>query len=201
MSQGIPREFLAIDRKARARAPSLDVSTRSAEERIHDFNDVVIPLTPEEAMLEAARCVQCPDPAPCMEACPVHNDIPTAMWLIEQGEFLEAAKLYRETSSMPEICGRVCPQEQLCQGSCSHLKSRASVMTGPLEAFVADYERKNAGVEIPQGTPTGKQVAIVGAGPAGLACAEQLVKMGHSCDHFRCQACSGRPAHLRHTQF
>ena len=191
MSQTIPREFLAIDRKARARAPSLDVSTRSAQERIHDFNDVIIPLTPEEAMSEAGRCVQCPDPAPCMEACPVHNDIPTAMWLIEQGEFLEAAKLYRQTSSMPEICGRVCPQEQLCQGSCSHIKSHASVMTGPLEAFVADYERKNVGVEIPAGAPTGKQIAIVGAGPAGMACAEQLVQMGHSVTIFDAKPAPG----------
>lgn len=176
----IPGEYLAIDRKARARIPSLSVDTRSVEERICDFEDVVVPLTPERAMEEAARCVQCPDPAPCTLACPAHNDIPSAMWLIEQGEFLEAAKLYRETSSMPEICGRVCPQEQLCQGSCSHLKSHASVLTGALEAFVADYERCKIGVEIPVGEPTGKRAAIVGAGPSGLACAEQLVHLGHS---------------------
>jgi len=180
MSDAISREFLAIDRKARARAPSQDVATRSIPERIHDFNDIVIPMTPEQAMAEAARCVQCPDPAPCMQACPAHNNIPTAMWLIEQGEFLKAAQLYRETSSMPEICGRVCPQEQLCQGSCSHLKSQASVMTGPLEAFAADYERHMTGVNLPVGQPSGKRVAIIGAGPSGLSCAEQLVQMGHA---------------------
>jgi glutamate synthase (NADPH/NADH) small chain len=106
------------------------------------------------------------------------------MWLIEQGEFLEAAKIYRRTSSMPEICGRVCPQEQLCQGSCSHLKSYEPVMTGPLEAFVTEYERELVGVEIPTGSPTGKRVAIVGAGPAGLACAEQLIQIGHSVTIF-----------------
>jgi glutamate synthase (NADPH) small chain len=175
----IPGEFLAIDRKARARVPSLKVDTRPVGERLCDFEDIAIPLTPERAMEEAARCVQCPDPAPCTLACPAHNDIPSAMWLIEQGEFLEAARLYRQTSSMPEICGRVCPQEQLCQGSCSHLKSKDPVLTGALEAFVADYERCHAGVELTPGTLTGKKVAMVGAGPSSLACAEQLVQLGH----------------------
>ncbi|UCF26890.1 MAG: dihydropyrimidine dehydrogenase, partial [Chloroflexota bacterium] len=138
----IASEYLAIDRKERARTPSLEVSNRSVSERLCDFDDVVIPMTPEQAQMEAARCVHCPDPAPCVEACPAHNDIPSAMWLIEQGEFLQAAKIYRQTSSMPELCGRVCPQEQLCQGSCTHLKSFEPVMTGPLEAFVCDYERQ-----------------------------------------------------------
>jgi glutamate synthase (NADPH/NADH) small chain len=106
------------------------------------------------------------------------------MWLIEQGEFLEAAKLYRQTSSLPEICGRVCPHEQLCQGSCSMTKSFEPVMTGALEAFVVDYERSLGQTSIPVGAPTGKRVAIVGAGPAGMACAEQLVQMGHSVTIF-----------------
>ena len=175
----ISGDFLAIDRKERARILSLEVSTRPAIERICDFEDVVIPMTPEQAMLEASRCVQCPDPAPCMLACPTHNDIPSAMWLIEQGKFLEAAALYRQTSSMPEICGRVCPQEQLCAGSCSRDKSTSSVLTGPLEAFVTDYERRSVGVEVYPGEPSGKRVAIVGAGPAGLSCAEQLIQQGH----------------------
>jgi glutamate synthase (NADPH/NADH) small chain len=177
----ISGDTLAIDRKERARILTDGIELRPVSERICDFNDVVLPMEPEQAMLEAARCVQCPDPAPCVEACPVHNDIPSAMWLIEQGRFLEAAALYRKTSSMPEICGRVCPQEQLCQGSCSHLKPNEAVLTGPLEAFVTDYERKElGGVPIPVGEPSGKRVAIVGAGPAGLACAEQLVQSGHA---------------------
>jgi glutamate synthase (NADPH/NADH) small chain len=176
----IRSEFLAIDRKARARLPSLEIATRPVPERVCDFQDVVIPMDAEQAMLEASRCVQCPDPAPCVIACPAHNDIPSAMWLIEQGGFLEAAAIYRQTSSMPEICGRVCPQEQLCQGSCSHLKSNSPVLTGALEAFVTCYERQVRGVEIPRGEPTGRRVAIVGAGPAGLACAEQLVQRGHA---------------------
>jgi glutamate synthase (NADPH/NADH) small chain len=181
----ISGDALAIDRKERARIPTDGIALRPVSERICDFNDVVLPLSPEQAMMEAARCVQCPDPAPCVEACPVHNDIPSAMWLIEQGKFLEAAVLYRKTSSMPEVCGRVCPQEQLCQGSCSHLKPNEAVLTGPLEAFVADYERQIKGsVAIPTGAATGKRVAIVGAGPSGLACAEQLVQFGHQVTIF-----------------
>ena len=187
----ISGDFLAVDRKARARVPSMDVSTRPVADRLHDFDDVVIPMDAEQAMLEAARCVQCPDPAPCMLACPAHNDIPSAMWLIEHGEFLEAARLYRQSSSMPEICGRVCPQEQLCQGSCSHQKSFASVLTGPLEAFVTDYERQMGAVEIPVGEATGKKVAIVGSGPAGLACAEQLRQSGHSVTIFESKPAEG----------
>lgn len=180
----IDSEYLAIDRKARARVPTFEIGNRPVSERVCDFEDVVIPMEPEEAMLEAARCVQCPDPAPCVLACPTHNDIPSAMWLIEQGEFLEAAQLYRQTSSLPEFCGRVCPHEQLCQGSCSHLKRGEVVLTGALEAFVTTYERKLVGVQIPIGVPTGKKVAIVGAGPAGLSCAEQLVQKGHAVTIF-----------------
>ncbi len=177
--QAIPSEFLAIDRKARAKIPLTEVDHRNPLDRICDFEDVVIPLSEEEAMQAAARCIHCPDPAPCVEACPVHNDIPSAMWLIEQGQFLEAAKLYRQTSSMPEVCGRVCPHEQLCQGSCVRNHSHEPVLTGALEAFVTDYARCQEGVCIPVGEPTGKRVAIVGAGPSGLACAEQLLQGGH----------------------
>jgi glutamate synthase (NADPH/NADH) small chain len=182
---------LAIDRKSRARLPSLDIAHRTARERVCDFDDICIPMTNEEAMFEASRCVHCPDPAPCVEACPTHNDIPTAMWLIEQGEFLEAAQLYRQTSSLPEICGRVCPQEVLCQGSCSHIKAHASVLTGALEAFVSCYQRRNVGVTVPKGETTGKRVAIVGAGPAGLACCEQLIQKGHSVTVFEAKPAPG----------
>jgi glutamate synthase (NADPH/NADH) small chain len=185
------RAGLELDRKLRARTNSRGTITRPPQERICDFEDVVIPLTPELAMMEAARCVQCPDPAACVEACPAHNNIPMAMWLIENGNFLEAAALYRQTSSLPEICGRVCPQEQLCQGSCAHAKPNEAVMTGPLEAFVADYQRQYAGVTIPVGAPSGKKVAIVGAGPAGLSCAEQLVQMGHEVTIYDAKPAAG----------
>lgn len=189
--QSIPGDSLEIDRKARVSIPFLDVSFRDPRERICDFDEVAIPLDTERAMLEASRCIHCPDPAPCMLACPANNDIPSAMWLIEQGDFLEAAKLYRQTSSLPEICGRVCPHEQLCQGSCVRSKHNEPVLTGALEAFVTDYERNAVNIEIPHGPPTGKKVAVVGAGPAGLACAGQLVQKGHQVTIFEAKPAPG----------
>ena len=158
--QAVPSEFLAIDRKERANKPFCDLDLRPAKDRTRDFEDVVIEFNPERAMREASRCVHCPDPAPCMLACPAHNDIPSAMWLIEQGKFIEAAQLYHRTSSLPEICGRVCPHEQLCQGSCVHNKDHEPVLCGELEAFTVDFERRSQGYEIPAGQPTGKKVAI-----------------------------------------
>jgi glutamate synthase (NADPH) small chain len=182
--QTIPSENLEIDRKARVYMPYQDLSLRPPTERVCDFGDVIIPLDSDRAMLEASRCIHCPDPAPCMLACPAHNDIPSAMWLIEQGRYVEAAELYRQTSSLPEICSRVCPHEQLCQGSCALNKTEEPVLCGPLETFVTCYERKTAGVAIPVSKPTGRKVAIVGAGPAGLGCAEQLLQQGHSVTFF-----------------
>jgi len=182
--QTIPSEFLEIDRKARVYMPYQDLSLRPPTERVCDFGDVVIPLDSDRAMLEASRCIHCPDPAPCMLACPCHNDIPSAIWMIEQGNYVEAAQLYRQTSSLPEICSRVCPHEQLCQGSCVLNKTHEPVLCGPLETFVTCYERKTSGVAIPVGKPTGRKVAIVGAGPAGLGCTEKLLEQGHSVTLF-----------------
>jgi len=182
--QTIPSEFLEIDRKARVYMPYQDLSLRPPTERVCDFGDVVIPLDSDRAMMEASRCIHCPDPAPCMLACPCHNDIPSAIWMIEQGNYVEAAQLYRQTSSLPEICSRVCPHEQLCQGSCVLNKTHEPVLCGPLETFVTCYERKTSGVAIPVGKPTGKKVAIVGAGPAGLGCTEKLLEQGHSVTLF-----------------
>jgi glutamate synthase (NADPH/NADH) small chain len=101
------------------------------------------------------------------------------MWLIEQGALLEAARLYRQTSSMPEICGRVCPHEQLCQGACPRAKRCEPVLTGALEAFAADFERETTGLELKVRASSGRKVAVIGAGPAGLSCAEQLLQYGH----------------------
>jgi glutamate synthase (NADPH) small chain len=184
MMQAVPGEFLAIDRKERANRPYRDLPLRAAPERVCDFDEVVIGFDAERAMLEAARCVHCPDPAPCMLACPTNNDIPSAMWLIEEGRFLEAASLYHATSSLPEICGRVCPHEQLCQGSCVLNKRKEPVLTGQLEVFALDYEREHAPRAIPLGEPTGRKAAIVGAGPAGLACADLLLQAGHAVTIF-----------------
>jgi glutamate synthase (NADPH/NADH) small chain len=114
------------------------------------------------------------------------------MWLIEQGEFLEAAALYRQTSALPEICGRVCPHEQVCEGSCVLIKENEEpVLCGALEVFVTDFQRKYGDSSIPVGTPTGKKVAVIGAGPAGLSAAEVLVKDGHAVTIFEAKPAAG----------
>lgn len=182
--QFIPSETLTIDRKARANMPFFDLDLRSPDLRVCDFEDVVIEFDPERAMVEASRCIHCPDPAPCMLACPTKNDIPSAMWLIEQGRFAEASDLYHQTSSLPEICGRVCPHEQLCQGSCVLNKQDAPVLCGELEAFTVDYKRRHEGNKFTVGPSTGRRVAIIGAGPAGLGCADILVQKGHDVTIF-----------------
>jgi len=182
---------LVIDRKARMKLPFVEVKARPPEVRARDFEPTFISMTPEEAMQAAERCIHCPDPAPCFEACPLHNDIPSAMWLIEQGDFIGAAEIYRQTSTMPEVCGRVCPHEALCQGACPRNKRGEPVITGALEVFVTSYQRENAPAKIPVGKSTGKKVAIVGSGPSGLACAEQMIRKGHSVSIFEAAPAPG----------
>ena len=189
--QTVPSETLAIDRKERANRPFFDLDLRPPEVRTSDFNDVVMEFDPERAMFEASRCIHCPDPAPCMVACPTNNDIPSAMWLIEQGQFAEAANLYHQTSSLPEICGRVCPHEALCQGSCVLNKHHTPVLCGQLEVFAVDYKRRTEGNIIPLGAPNGKKVAIIGAGPAGVGCADQLVRRGYEVTVFESKPAPG----------
>ena len=189
--QAVPGDCLDINRKERVNKPFLDLILRDPENRTHDFDDVVIEFTPEIAMTQAARCIHCPDPAPCMVACPVNNDIPSAMWLIEQGKFAEAADLYHQTSSLPEICGRVCPHEVLCEGSCVLNKCHEPVLCGQLEAFAVDFKRRNEGHNISVSEPTGKKVAIIGAGPAGLGCADILVQSGHEVTIFESKPAPG----------
>ncbi|HBY07091.1 MAG TPA: dihydropyrimidine dehydrogenase [Chloroflexi bacterium] len=179
MSDKVVRDFSTVDRKARMKLESRGLPLRPATERVRDFDEAIIRLDEEWAKYEASRCIHCPDPAPCQKACPGGNDISFAMLLIEQGQFLEAAEVYRQTSSLPEVCGRICPQERLCEGACVRGKKGQPVPTGALEAFTTHYERRKQGVKIPVGDFTGKKVAIIGAGPAGLACAEQLVRKGH----------------------
>ena len=189
--RSIPGESLPIDRKARVNLPFYDLDLSPAHIRRFDFDEVVIKFSVERAMFEASRCIHCPDPAPCMEACPTHNDIPSAMWLIEQGHFSEAADLYHQTSSLPQICGRVCPHEQLCQGSCVLNKYHTPVLTGELETFCVEHHRQHEGLSIPVGAPTGKRVAIIGSGPAGLGCADQLVQRGHEVTIFESKPAPG----------
>lgn len=184
-------EDFKIDRKGRMKIPYEEVEARSPEKRVKDFDATYVALTPEEAMRAAERCIHCPDPAACFEACPAGNDIEAAMWLIEQGDFIGAAEIYRQTSSLPEICGRVCPHGVLCMGSCVRYKRAEPVITGALEVFVTDYQREHGEVVIPGGEPTRKRVAIVGSGPSGLSCAEQLVRKGHAVTIFESKPAAG----------
>jgi glutamate synthase (NADPH/NADH) small chain len=151
------------------------------KERIHNWNETYLFIDFETAKVEATRCIQCPA-APCTEACPVHNDIPGAFWLLEQGDIVGAADKFRETSNLPEMCGRLCPQEQLCEGHCVVGKNARPVAIGRLEVFVTDQQRKKlGGYPMPKLPPaSGKKVALVGAGPASMGCAEELAKRGHA---------------------
>ncbi len=169
-------------RKERLQIPHSPYAKRPPDERVHDFDEIVLGYDMETARLEASRCIQCPMPSACTLACPLNNDIPGAMWLISQGDFLGAADLYRQTSIFPEICGRVCPQERLCEGACALGKRDEAPSLGKLEMFVADYQRQAlGGWPKPERLPnTGKEVAVVGSGPAGLAVAERLAGRGHA---------------------
>jgi glutamate synthase (NADPH/NADH) small chain len=192
MPQAIPGETLEIDRKARAIKKCEKIELRAPHERVADFDDVVIPLGVECIQVQASRCIHCPDPAACVVACPLQNDIPSAMWLIEQGDFLGAAALYRQTSSLPEICGRVCPHEQVCEGSCVLIKENEEpVLCGALEVFVSDYQRRYGDSSLSVGEPTGKKVAVIGAGPAGLSCADVLTQKGHAVTIFEAKPAAG----------
>ena len=168
-----------VDRKARLSAPSHRPAKQKPDARIGNWEEVTNLFEPGIAMQEAMRCIQCPA-APCQKACPVHNDIPRAFWLLENGDFGGAADVFRETSELPEMCGRLCPQERLCEGHCVVGKNALPVAIGKLETFAAEWQYANGGqpprVAVPS---TGKRVAVIGSGPAGIAAAERLARQGH----------------------
>jgi len=173
-----------IDRKGRLAAEAHGVPKQDPEVRRRNFQETYLPFDPETAMKEAERCIQCPG-AKCVKACPLHNDIPWALWQLEHGNFEDAARVFRMTSSMPEVCGRVCPQVLLCEGVCIYIKKgKPPVPVGRLEAFVADYERTHGGFVIEKEPATGHSAAVVGAGPAGITVAEELAKRGHAVTVF-----------------
>jgi glutamate synthase (NADPH) small chain len=168
-----------VDRKARLRIPPERPPKQDPALRIGNWEEVSSLFDPDMAKIEAMRCIQCPA-APCQKACPVHNDIPGAFWLLEQGHLSAAADVFRETSELPEMCGRLCPQERLCEGHCVVGKNALPVAIGKLETFVTEWQQKHDPPMPVAPSPTGKRVAVVGAGPAGIAVAERLARQGHA---------------------
>ncbi len=178
MPQLTAKERVAIPR---VKMPELDPVYR-ATTRTEEVNRG---LTPEMAQREAQRCLSCKKPT-CMEGCPVGIQIPRFIKHIEQGEFLEAAHVLKQTSALPAVCGRVCPQEKQCESRCIHLKmGKEPVAIGYLERFAADYERESGQTAVPECAPAnGKKIAVVGSGPSGLSFAGDMVKLGYDVTVF-----------------
>jgi glutamate synthase (NADPH/NADH) small chain len=149
------------------------------DERIRNYYEVPYGYTAEQAIAEAQRCLQCKRPG-CMDGCPVGINIPGFVQLVAEGDFRGAINLIKETNALPAVTGRVCPQEEQCEGTCALCKKYESVAIGRLERFVADWEAAQGEVPVPDlPPPTGKKVAVVGCGPAGLTVAADLARKGH----------------------
>ena len=155
--------------------------------RAKNYNEVALGYSAEQALEEAKRCIQCPK-RPCIEGCPVEIDIPGFILAVREGNMPEAVRILKSKNALPGICGRVCPQETQCEVVCTLDKKGAPVAIGRLERYVADWERANMGAEksspVDPPAPTGKQVAVVGSGPAGLTAAAELAKMGYGVTIF-----------------
>ncbi len=159
------------------------MADRPADLRVRDFKEVDCGLSPDEAIAEAERCLQCKKPL-CIQGCPVCIDIPAFIQRVAEGDFSGAARSLKEYNMLPAICGRVCPQETQCEGACVLGIKGTPIRIGALERFVADYERAN-GAELPEvARPTGRRVAVVGSGPAGLTAAVELARAGHTVTIF-----------------
>lgn len=177
-------DLRSVDRGERIKKPRQEMPQQEAKVRARNFVEVPFGLTPEKAKLEAGRCLQCKKPL-CMEGCPVGIDIPGFIKLAAEGDFIGSARKIKERSSLPAVCGRVCPQEDQCEMICMAGRKGRPVAIGNLERFVADYEREHAEVVIPENAPSsGYKIAIVGGGPAGLTAAGSLVQKGHDVTVF-----------------
>ena len=176
----------AMKPKERTAIPRVKMRELDPEYRSHTrLEEVNQGLTPEQAVTEAHRCLDCANPT-CMTGCPVGINIPSFIKNIERGEFLEAARVLKETSALPAVCGRVCPQEKQCESKCIHLKmGHEAVAIGYLERFAADYERESGHISIPvMAEKNGIKVAVVGSGPAGLSFAGDMAKNGYDVTVF-----------------
>ena len=161
----------------------IPVREQDPKVRAHNFEEVCYGYNEEEAMLEASRCLNCRNPR-CVAQCPVGIAIPEFIAQVKAGAFAEAARVIARDSSLPAVCGRVCPQETQCEGSCILGVKGEPVAIGKLERFVADWSREHGGVSVEKAPSNGLTVAVVGSGPSGLACASDLAKMGYEVTIF-----------------
>ena len=166
-----------------SKAPRHEMPVQDAKVRITNFDEVALGYSQETAVEEAKRCLGCAKPR-CVEGCPVHVRIPEFIAALAEGDVEEAARRLKRDTSLPAVCGRVCPQENQCEGNCVLGIKGEAVAIGRLERFVADWERSQEAKEVEMAPRNGKKVAIIGAGPSGLACADALVKMGYEVTVF-----------------
>ena len=164
--------------RERMKVPRQHMPEQAATARVHNFSEVNLGYSPELARQEAVRCLECRKPT-CMENCPVGVKVREFVQFIVAGDFAAAAAKIREDNVLPAITGRVCPQEDHCEGSCLMAKKVEPLGIGYLERFIADYELRHGMGQLPAVEPSGKKVAIVGSGPAGLSAAGDLVQKGH----------------------
>jgi glutamate synthase (NADPH/NADH) small chain len=173
-----------LTNKERMKIPRQAMPEQDKEIRRNNFLEVNLGFTEELAKLEALRCLQCPKPT-CIEGCPVSVNIKDFISLVADGNYSEAATKIKEDNMLPAVCGRVCPQEEQCESKCVLAKKGQAVGIGRLERFAADYEREHNGIKLPDiKAKSGKKVAVVGSGPAGLSCAGDLIRMGHDVTVF-----------------
>ncbi|MGB2798757.1 MAG: NADPH-dependent glutamate synthase [Dehalococcoidia bacterium] len=169
--------------------PKLDLNRVSMPKqeplvRAKNFNEVALGYNEEQALAEATRCIQCPKRS-CIDGCPVEVDIPDFILAVRDGNMPEAVRILKSKNSLPGICGRVCPQESQCEATCTIAKKGAPIAIGRLERYVADWELSQGQMQKPElAKPTGKRVAVVGSGPAGLTAAADLAKLGHEVTIF-----------------
>jgi glutamate synthase (NADPH/NADH) small chain len=164
---------------------------RVAAERICDFDEIYGLFDEATARAQASRCINCPDPQCVKNGCPLANRIPEWLALTAEGRFFEAAALSRSTSNMPEICSRVCPQDRLCESACILNARSEPVSIGAVEKFINEYALAHGPLDAAMTPPNGRSVAVVGSGPGGMACADELAKLGYAVTIFEAQTRPG----------
>ena len=197
-SRPVPRVLPSVTAPSRDENPKYNWSRierkappkREVTDRICDFDEIYGLFDEETVRAQASRCLNCPDPQ-CAKTCPLGNRIPEWLALVAEGRFLEAAQLSQSTSNMPEICSRVCPQERLCEGACILNGHADPVSIGAVERFINEYAFAHAETDTAVPSPNGFSVAVVGSGPGGLACADELVKLGYGVTIFESLARPG----------